>query len=175
MTFDVAPDLFHLRQSISPVGYRESIPITIIKKVRIDEVEPPHSLIDIHQPLFHLRLLHLPPHTLVGPEIVEMPDAHLVCHRCSMLPVAIDTPTLPYLPRMQIMDARGIVVAVRFGGIIVGESAMDVGTYHVESMDVPCEARFESLLPGHRLERRQWIPPDMRLVNLIHLKEDGIR
>ena len=143
---DGGPCMVEQLQTVLTVGGRQFAAVDVVKHVNADEVEPAVVLVEGEQVLPHPQTEHLAAHALVGTEIVEAADRHLMGDRGGVLAVIVDTRTTAYLTGGKIVQAGGVVVAIGAAGLVVGITAVDVCPYAVESVNLPRQAETESLV-----------------------------
>ena len=100
----------------------------------------------------YIQLQHLTAHALVGTQIVETAHADLMGHGSGVLTVIVDAAAAPHLTGTEIVDARGVVVAIGTTGLIIGMLLVDGSANAIDAMNLPGETQTKSLLSRQRLE-----------------------
>ena len=128
---------------------RESGEVLTVVAIETEEVEPAVVLVEGEQFLAvgEGEPCELPLHGEVGKQVVETPDGTGVGEGSGVLAIVVSPLAEDDERGMEVVQTGGVVVAVKAAGGIEGETLVDGGFDHIESVERPVEAEAECLFP----------------------------
>ena len=120
--------------------------VQVVKPVAVYQYQPAHVLVLAEHVVGYAEFHQLPPHTLIGPQVVKVAQADLVGNRAGMLTVIVTAVAATHVTRYIIMYARSIVVAISPARVVIRIAVVYACTHHVHTVYLPGKALAKSLV-----------------------------
>ena len=114
-------------------------------------------------------------HALIRSQMVETAHTAPVGTRITVLTIKITSCTSTDLPRDEVMNQGGVIIAVEPTGLVIGMFVVEFGTRHIETVKCPVECQSEGFSPREHGEVGQGIGVGMTVLILSdHLEKHAV-